>query len=136
MDPLLVLHDCVLGLCVFGLSGGILLSLGLLLLSLNGGSSRLLRAETSLPRGSSRSTFTIDLDLAEVFNVCILDLEELLWVLNGLVDRWVEEVRAIAKVSVDLFQSGVEEFHSVDDFSLATLQLCNLLVEVNFKLVD
>ena len=136
MDPLLVLHDCVLGLCVFGLRGGILLSLSLLLLSLNGGSSRLLRAETALPRGSSGSAFTVKLDLAEVFNVCILDLEELLWVLNGLVDRWVEEVRAIAKVSVDLFQSRVEEFHSVDDFSLATLQLGNLFVEVNFELVD
>lgn len=136
MDPLLVLHDSVLGLCVFGLSGGILLSLSLLLLSLNGGSSRLFRAETALPRGSSGSAFTVKLDLAEVFNVCILDLEELLWVLNGLVDRWVEEVRAIAKVSVDLFQSRVEEFHSVDDFSLATLQLGNLFVEVNFELVD
>jgi len=136
LDPLLVLHDCVLGLCVFGLSGGILLSLSLLLLSLNGSGSRLLRAETALPRGSSGSAFTVDLDLAEVFNVCILDLEELLWVLNGLVDRWVEEVRAIAKVSVDLFQSRVEEFHSVDNFSLATLQLCNLFVEVNFELMN
>ena len=136
MDLLLVLHNSVLGLCVFGLRGGILLSLSLLLLSLNGGSSCLLRAETTLPRGSSGSAFTVDLDLAEVFNVCILDFEELLWVLNGLVDRWVEEVRAIAKVSVYLFQSRVEEFHSVDDFSLATLQLGNLFVEVNFELVD
>ena len=136
MDPLLVLHDSVFGLRVLGLRGGVLLSLSLLLLSLNGGSSRLLGAETSLPRGSSRSTFTVKLDLAEVFNVRILDLEELLWVLDGLVDRRVEEVRAIAEVSVDLFQSGVEEFHSVDDFSLATLQLCNLFVEVNFELVD
>jgi hypothetical protein len=92
LDPLLVLHDCVLGLCLFGLSGGVLLSLSLLLLSLNGGSSRLLRAETSFPSGSSRSFLTIDLNLAEVFNVCILDLEELLRVLNGLVYCWVKQV--------------------------------------------
>lgn len=100
-----------------------------------GSGGGLLGAKTLLLSGGC-GLLTVGLDLAEGFDVFVLNFKELLGVFNCLIDGRLEQLSAISEVSVDLFESAIQLLDSFYNLPLSHLELRDLLVEIYLELVD
>ena len=71
-----------------------------------------------------------------VRNIFLRNFEIVFRVLIVLVNDWLEQLFFFPEFLIDLGKSFVQVDDMIGDLFLSNLQLLNLLVEVNFELVD